>query len=155
MDKIYIKTTKIKDEILKFVEKIVTDEAKEYIIFLYNDETKKLEILGEFKVNAFGLQSMYEEFGLENVKILKDEHEKRKNIKSRKILQIMPADDWFAVYGQNSDERRFEPVVAFALVELGSSTIVTGMRATCFSLRDGTEFCENIDDFCTYKKMKS
>lgn len=69
-----------------------------------------------------------------------------------KIMQIMPSDNWWAVY-ENMDEPYLSRLVCWALVQIGGGEMdrsVTGMDET-----DGKiEFCQEIENFRTYVYAK-
>ena len=61
-----------------------------------------------------------------------------------KIIQIMPATGWRAVYAGDDGQPFFTDIVCWALVQDGEETSVIGMNVS-----------EDYVDFCNYPTLKS
>ncbi|NLK87807.1 MAG: hypothetical protein GX279_09985 [Clostridiaceae bacterium] len=66
---------------------------------------------------------------------------------AKKILQIIPADRWRAVYSGSNGEFS-APLACFALVEENGLTYVEGMEAHGGCT---VEFCDDIESFIGYE----
>lgn len=68
---------------------------------------------------------------------------------NRKIIQIIPAIGWCAVYDQGEDKKLKAPVVCWALIEEENGfRCVVGMDAI-----DTIGFCDEADNFLNYEQQ--
>ena len=66
----------------------------------------------------------------------------------KKILQIIPAEGWFAIFTHDDKTRSKNPLVCWALVEDGEEIWVEGMDGGEY-----VEFCSNITNFSGYEHL--
>lgn len=64
----------------------------------------------------------------------------------RKIIQIIPAQDWYGMYEQEDGTMELDPIACWALVDDGQDRFVVGLAAA-----DYVDFCENTSNFRGYK----
>lgn len=68
----------------------------------------------------------------------------------RKILQILPADGWYAVFTNTGGDDAFDPLVCFALVEDRHPPSAPSMiqAVVPMSWQDGyVDFCDSTKNF--------
>ena len=72
----------------------------------------------------------------------------RASFMEKKILQIIPADGWLAVFTNEDKTRTKFPLVCWALVEDEHGQSVQGMYGG-----DYVEFCMEISNFSEYEHL--
>lgn len=72
----------------------------------------------------------------------------------KRILSIIPADGWVALYKMDEKEEPCEtPLVCFALVSDGEYTYVDAIDADDDGI--STSFCSEVSNFITVKKLSN
>ena len=70
----------------------------------------------------------------------------------KRILSIIPADGWVALYELDGEEEPLEnPIVCFALVSDGEYTYVDAIDVDDNGINTG--FCSEVSNFITVKKL--